>query len=814
MIVTAIYIEVESVQPDIAFTADTTLVTADDTYNTADETLISTGVANLQYQRIELFTDEIITLSSTIKNYNDLSKLFADFTKVFTIPASTHNNTIFKHWYESSVGETDLDNPVDLVSGTAFDHRKTYNGYIEIDTIPFKFGKFTMQKANIKDGLVDSYSINFTGSAIQLTDKFKDYKLNSLSGYDAYNVNYNEINIRNIITSTSYGNITRFPIIGSQREYEYLTGTANDVTTTAGAILWTDLFPSLKVSIILQLIQSNYGVTFTGAFLTSRRIQFAELYCKNAEQMVCKTELKKLQFSDLNGNLINVIRIQYQDTILYPAPPFPNVPVLRQTAVLKITTTSTNYNIFIYNNGVLYQSILNHSGNYFGMFFTKNGYFGEVNNFEFYVNSDVPLSFIFSPIVEKGFWFQSFVAPILQVIVQAYNGNPTIQSSQSTLRIQNYIPDITINDFLTGLMKMHNLMVIAKSETEFEFIELENWYNKGKLLDITDITTDSAIEINKPNLFKKIDFKYEKSENFVNNLYYTNLNQYYGDLFYENTQSSFTENYEVKLPFENVIWKKTPSEKWLTTTLVDKNLSPYTPKPMIIYNNGVETLTTPFQIAYTGGFLTASQYRRYSNEILIGGTDIGYLYSLNWGVETSPWYQSNATNGLYFTFYQNYIENLYNQRTRIVKVKAIMRPDEIASLKINDRIVLSNKRYLINNLDINLSTGEVDFELINDFRVLPQQYSGRYSNLPVLIIDNTAQEIEHLIYLNDYDSFDVKAPSGVATYSTSTGNETDILLNVTIPINTTGLDRTSFVNLEYFKDGVSTIVELPILQTL
>ena len=123
------------------------------------------GVIN----RIELFKDEKISVTSSIQNFSDLGKLFTDYSQSFTIPASKHNNAIFKHWYESAVGETDLDAPQN-VDG-AFDHRIKYYGYIEIDTIPFRDGKFTMEKANKKNGFIESYSINFVGNLVQLKDK-------------------------------------------------------------------------------------------------------------------------------------------------------------------------------------------------------------------------------------------------------------------------------------------------------------------------------------------------------------------------------------------------------------------------------------------------------------------------------------------------------------------------------------------------------------------------------------------------------------------------------------------------------------------
>lgn len=98
--------------------------------------------------RIELFNDEKISVTSSIQNFNDIGKLFTDYSQTFTVPASKHNNEIFKHWYESAVGTTDLTQDIPLDVDFAFDHRIKYYGYIEIDSIPFRDGKFVMQKAN------------------------------------------------------------------------------------------------------------------------------------------------------------------------------------------------------------------------------------------------------------------------------------------------------------------------------------------------------------------------------------------------------------------------------------------------------------------------------------------------------------------------------------------------------------------------------------------------------------------------------------------------------------------------------------------
>ena len=69
-------------------------------------------------------------------------------------------------------------------------------------------------------------------------------------------------------------------------------------------------------------------------------------------------------------------------------------------------------------------------------------------------------------------------------------------------------------------------------------------------------------------------------------------------------------------------------------------------------------------------------------------------------------------------YYENYISNIFNSKQRKYNVKGLLPISLLTNLKLNDRLVIRDKRYIINNMKIDLTTGEVDFELINDFRTL------------------------------------------------------------------------------------------------
>ena len=49
-------------------------------------------------QRIDLFQDEQIEVKSSVQDIADIAKVFTDFSKDFSVPASDNNNAIFGYY--------------------------------------------------------------------------------------------------------------------------------------------------------------------------------------------------------------------------------------------------------------------------------------------------------------------------------------------------------------------------------------------------------------------------------------------------------------------------------------------------------------------------------------------------------------------------------------------------------------------------------------------------------------------------------------------------------------------------------------------
>ena len=57
----------------------------------------------IENQRVDMFKDESVSITQSIQNVKDIAKVFTEFTKTFTLPASKANNKIFKHYYNFDI---------------------------------------------------------------------------------------------------------------------------------------------------------------------------------------------------------------------------------------------------------------------------------------------------------------------------------------------------------------------------------------------------------------------------------------------------------------------------------------------------------------------------------------------------------------------------------------------------------------------------------------------------------------------------------------------------------------------------------------
>ena len=770
------------------------------------------------YQRLDLFKDEKISITSQIGNANDIGKLYTDYTQSFTIPASKTNNQILSHWYESSI-----DN--------GFDHRMRYDAFIEVNTHKFKDGTIQLEKADKKDGFIESYSVTFYGNLVQLKDVIKDDKLNTLD-YTSLNHTYNSSTVRARIVAALATDV-KYPLIGNAYKYSYQDATATDITTTTGAIKWNELFPAITLSSIFSFIQAKYGLIFSGSFFNLEQWKKLHLYLKPALSMSEITQRFQLDYTSIVTTSPFVAFPEFNlttDTLTSDWSYVPANPIGNTFIYINITITPLSgfgtvpYTVFCYRDGELYRTFANLTGTRTvrAEQISQNTD-GATHRYTFSFSSTQTMNF--TSIVEliRSYQVSSSAG---QIITRSRAISGTL-STINNIDIVNYVPDIKTIDFLTGIIKTFNLMIVPRPNNTYEFAPLEMFYNAGKTLDITEYTYEDEMSINKPKLFKSINFTYAESKNILNDQFKSLYGNAYGDLIYNSTRITENSTYEIKLPFENVLFELVKQGKeFQTATLIDKDLKPYIPKPMLIYCNGSVTTLAGADRIYTtnssGGPTVITNYQRFSNEYDNMPTDVNHsqLMTMNFGNEQSSWLNELAPQGLYFRHYKNFVDNLYNIKTRLIKVKALLPASLLGStvtngfgislgIALNDRLVIRNKRYLINSFTSDLTTGETDFELLTDYRGVnaASTVGYRFVDMDNIQTNNQALTFDLEIYLNDYDSFNVKSSVDFLVYTDSSNNKNDIALTVTVPANATGLDRYGIITIQYKIAGATVKLE-------
>ena len=164
----------------------------------------------IQGQRLDLFDDEDIVITSSIQNSKDISKIFTDFSQSFTVPASKSNNKIFKHYYNADIAE-----------GYNYDARKKTDATLELNYSNFRNGKIRLDGVQLKQGKPYAYKITFFGSTVTLPELLGEDLLSDLQPLDNYDHEYSESQVlTGFESSLKSGNIV-YPLISHTNRLFY-----------------------------------------------------------------------------------------------------------------------------------------------------------------------------------------------------------------------------------------------------------------------------------------------------------------------------------------------------------------------------------------------------------------------------------------------------------------------------------------------------------------------------------------------------------------------------------------------------------------
>jgi hypothetical protein len=122
-------------------------------------------------------------------------------------------------------------------------------------------------------------------------------------------------------------------------------------------------------------------------------------------------------------------------------------------------------------------------------------------------------------------------------------------------------------------------------------------------------------------------------------------------------------------------------------------------------------------------------YFRPSNTNSTGTSTIFPDYTLNFDNEVDEWtltdYDGNS-NSLFRNFWANYIKDLFSQKKRIFKISAYLPTDILINYRLNDKLVIQDREFLINSIKTNLMTERSELELVNETEKTYYEIQLRY----------------------------------------------------------------------------------------
>tara|TARA_R110000764_G_scaffold81874_1_gene161806 strand:+ start:1156 stop:3552 length:2397 start_codon:yes stop_codon:yes gene_type:complete len=709
--------------------------------------------------KVDFFKDETISLTKAIKNVKDISKIQTSFSQKFTVPASKTNNKIFRHFYNNQVQE-------------GFNASILKNAKIKLNGIDFEDGKIRFLGVKMKDNKPYAYSLNFIGNTVSLKDIFKEDEISELPYLDVFNHDYTYANVLQYMNIgfnfTGSGNSSAFnpdmmyPFISAKSRYYYNTDNTvtlpeienvrniysqNDTITNNQAdykfLNMYDFKPAIKVYYVLKAMEQKYGFTFSNDFIKQDSDMFEQMYMwcnREAGTLFEKLELQTNQFKLSELTLVSGDELRYNSVSFYRTK--------RSIGGGRSEVTFNSYSGTITPTG---------SGRYDLLIYD------EITNRVYYEAKNITGVRNFSRSFD-GYRYPQLARPVVQVTSmqgissfslsnlsisnKKYNNRDRITTTLATSAYsmtslalgegitfrKDMLPKIKVLDFLKGMFNMFNLIAYFEG-TQLVVKTLDDYYlnSNHKEYNLDKYVDSSNHQVNRSQVYSEINYEFEKTKTLLA----IKSNELTGDefgneRFKSEGDSGFDgKKFDVKVKFGKMIYENLvdgadgSSSGILWGYSVDKDENPVLQAPTLFINqrinvpvgNDIYFTDKPVGIAGSGYDIDYMSFLMTpSNYWLDYSVDSSnpVPYSLNYGSEFAPIENLLLEEGLFKTYHQNFIENIYEPNARMLKITAHLPLSLLLKYNLNDRFIIRGQRYLINSAKTNLQTGKSELELLTD----------------------------------------------------------------------------------------------------
>lgn len=649
------------------------------------------------YVKMDLFKDESVSISDSIQDVRDISKIFTTFSQQFNLPASKNNNKFFKQYQDTDVLNS-------------FDARFKVDAIIKLNGVDFRKGKIRLNTVDLKDNKAYSYKVVFFGDIVELKDLMKDDDLSSLPFPDSLNFTYDDATVLAKFQSPLDLDVA-FPLVTHSKYFNIHTN--GKYQSGSDSLVYTDLKPALRIRKIIDAIELKYNLTFSNDFFNS--FDFRKMY---------------MLLHRAAGNVSNAL-----------------------TTGAVLTTTNSFINDLTLNSGNDMRP-LGSVGGFFDFTYTitlsaatpvtvritgSNGYLFAEQEFSSVGVNTLIFDTYWGALSEDMFFTVisentlTIASQSLSVVYSTQNFNTTSaaydfpsSSIQNSFIVSRQVPQMKVIDFMTSLFKMFNLTAY-KENGIIVVRSLQDFYNAGTTYNITEFVDVDKSSIGKLLQFKQIDFKFKSKEYFLVKASDEIQDDNFGNINPIDTEFD-GKPYNIEVDFEKMMYERLSDGGTLTNvtqgSLLDSNLEPAIGAPLLLYCRN----TNADGAIFWNGTTEITNYKRPSNSNV--GTFSSSGNTLNFGGEMDENSLLYNPNSLFQKNYINYISSIFDKQARKTKVTAYLPLRILLKYNLNDTFIIANKSYRINTIKTNLLTNKTELELFNLFTSSIDQQNRINISLP------------------------------------------------------------------------------------
>jgi hypothetical protein len=557
---------------------------------------IFVSLDGLEYNKMDLHSDESIEVEYKRKDLQNLSKIFSPFSKGFKFPATPKNRAAFGFFGDTDVIKINTESKFFAKIYTGSMLKET--GFIKLEDLsyvnqkPQDFsGSFASNLTNLKDKIGDDYLEDITNEAVPVTWSF--------SG------------VQDMVTSqqskTVDGVLVKFfvPLISIKRVWGYdltdnsylLDNIAYNATTpldSENLIKPDELRPVIFYSTILDFIKKKYNLDIISPLETREEYKDLTVWC-NAEKIsnakfsripILKnfgtlarydarnaggvpSDKKYGIFTNFLNNTVNIAKSQSADarrgewveSAIQFRVKFNGVLITGDNSATPSVNVrykrASNDEIFLTENFEI-------TGNTFDCVSQLDDYlWGSDINLEFYIEVQFQQPTSWSTNDLRGFWRYYdgrtglFSRRVYAWFYQESNSNNnSYLISTDKIDLIKSLPKVKVVDFLSSHFKTFNISVFDTSPDSSELfwltpedIESENNVYSKAVIDYTGYVDTKAYNKQKPNDYNYYNFKHAESDYFSNKRYIEAFDLEYGQAVFPLVEPEDSNSFTVETDF-------------------------------------------------------------------------------------------------------------------------------------------------------------------------------------------------------------------------------------------------------------------------